>query len=388
MWAGWLCLALAGGGVVAACVTEPRPVPSPVAGAQPRSAPLGPRAQAPPPAPSPPATSVAAVPGDDQGLLLGLVQRSGDLILRRDPVRTNATNYADLAYACIGLFEGAHKLRILDPARADRFEGYARLVADHLVQQKDMTRDGRTGWGLDYAYTDQGTRVTIPAHQEYAFQTGIAGYCLLGAYEATRDAQYLKTAEEAVATFWNVRTTRVDPRCADCAYFWYSTHPNYTGRYIKNTNVLMGMLVARLAQVTGDPRYRAAAVQVFNAERYEIDERRNFNYLGAHDPRFAPNPEKHLGPEMWAFDRMTRHLGVPAPATLAKMIDFFWRCGDRCAANVAQVPGILAGCGLTHYGEPSRTRCQESIRRYSPPNQAQMVDDVALIGVVNALGPP
>ena len=378
LWVPW---------VLAGCTVAPLPAPA--------APPPGPVAQSPNPAapppshgapsrgpvaplPTPPSPPAASQAGD----VIGLIQRSGDLVLQRDPLRTEPTTYGDLGYVCLALLRAAGNLDSLDAERARRLRSYGLGVAEHLVRDRDMNHDGRTGWGLDTPYRDQASGVTIPAHQEYAFQTGVVGYCLLEAYEQTREARYLNTVRDGVATFWSQVTIGIDPRCRNCAYFWYSTHPFYAGWLVKNTNVLMGMVVARLARLTGDAAYRERAQQVFNSERYELEVRRNFDYFGFNDRRHRPNQEKHLAPEMWAFDELAHQLGEEHHA-IAALAEAYWACGERCGANIAQVPGILAGCTAAHHGEPSRTHCRESIAHFSAP--AAKVDSVALLGVMRAL---
>ncbi|HEV2457687.1 MAG TPA: hypothetical protein VGS80_04925 [Ktedonobacterales bacterium] len=232
-----------------------------------------------------------------------------------------------------------------------------------------------------------------PANTEYAFQTGLAGDALIDVYRVTNNVTYLQTAEEAAATFLPLSTTKVDAKCANCRYFWYSADPNDFGRFVKNTNMLLGSMYARLAAITQDPTYLTPAEQVFNTEQYEVATHANFHYLGFDDPKYSPTGTRdaHIVAEIWGLHDMMislAPLGFSGAANslplLAALETFFWQCGDTCSASPTTDYGVRAACELAPVDASSRQRCEQAISMYLAPG-ARWLPPYPTLGVLQYL---
>ena len=126
----------------------------------------------------------------------------------------------------------------------------ARVFAHRLISMAQKKSSSVVGWG--YNSTRRDMRCTVlgsidafndgtcnPPSTSYMFQTGYAISCLARTALLTRDAELLLAAREAADASWEIGT-RLNG-CHDCFFYWYSYSPNDVGRFVRNTNVLMGM---------------------------------------------------------------------------------------------------------------------------------------------------
>ena len=81
------------------------------------------------------------------------------------------------------------------------------------------------------------------------------------------------------------------PDCGDCVWFPYSNSRNDRGRYVRNTNALMGMAFAWVSRATEDTSATETIRGVLRAEHRETM-RHNLGYYGSDDPRFRADPAK------------------------------------------------------------------------------------------------
>lgn len=166
---------------------------------------------------------------------------------------------------------------------------------------------------------------------------------------------YLQTAKDGIATFLPLSSASVDATCANCRYFWYSANTNDFSRFVKNTNLLLGSVLARLALITRDASYMTPAEQVYVTEQYEIASRANFRYLGYNDPKYSPSGvmDAHLATEIWALNDIALSLtamgsssGSSRQQLLTAMAAAFWQCGDTCKASLTTDYGVRVACEL------------------------------------------
>lgn len=266
-----------------------------------------------------------------------VVAMGADAIVSSDPLNHLSANgsFSSLAYDDETLLRSAQVFAVSDPARSQRYLTLATAIADYFVQNDALESDGKIGWGLPYAWDAFGDKTINPANQIYGFQTALVSWALLDMYTATQNSAYLTAAESAMANYAPSGTTSFGPSCQSCFMFWYSTNANDVGRYVKNTNVLMGLAEARLFQVTGDVHYQTLANGVYNEETYEIVQHGNYRYLGVDDPKFDPavSPEAHLVLETFAYSQIAALLEMPGSqtqATFDRMDTTFWNCGANC----------------------------------------------------------
>ncbi|HEX9038911.1 MAG TPA: hypothetical protein VF808_18155 [Ktedonobacterales bacterium] len=309
------------------------------------------------------------------------------------PKYTGSNPYSVLAYEVSALSLGSRALAATDPARASSYANQATVVADYLVQHKDDNGDGLTGWGLPGAWDAFQDGTTNPANTVYAFQTGLVSDSLLDAYMVTHRAVYLSVVEEAMAAYLSHSTTTVNSQCANCRYFWYSADANDVGRYVKNTNLLIGTALARLAVLTGGAQYRAQADQVFAAQQYEIATRANFRYLGFNDPKYSPTSvlDAHLAAEIWELDDMRLSLsaiGDPIASSalplLTVMATAFWQCAGGCQASIATDYGVRVACQMAPNAAAERALCEQAIQVYAAAG-ARALPPYPLLGALRYL---
>jgi hypothetical protein len=217
---------------------------------------------------------------------LAVVELGADAIVASDPLHhLNARDpFGVLANQAVALTRAARVVAASDPARAASYESLAAAIASDLVQQDTLEADGAVGWGLPVAFDAFGDGTVNPPNQIYAFQTALVSLALLDVYADTGASADLAAVEAALAHYAPSGTTTCAGGCSGCFMFWYSTNANDAGRYVKNTNVLMGLVAARLYLVTGDSQDQALAAAVYQEETYETVQHANLRYLGVDDP--------------------------------------------------------------------------------------------------------
>lgn len=188
-----------------------------------------------------------------------------------------------LAYACLSTIASARQ-----PNR--RSLQVAADVADRLLITEIYTEGPSRGWGYEGrancngpgtadAFGDGSCNAATTA---YAFQTGLAITCLARATISTRDVHYAELGQR-ILRYWASLTTTP---CPSCIYFPYSDSVNDRNRYVRNTNVLMGMAAAWLYRATEHQYFADLAIGVLESEAREM-RLNNTGYFGVDDPRYA-----------------------------------------------------------------------------------------------------
>lgn len=278
--------------------------------------------------------------------------------------------YTQLGMETSALFQASRLFSQSDPVVSGTYKSFGIKLANELVAHKDDNNDGQVGWGLPYAWDAFGDGTVNPARQVYAYQTGLVGKALVDAYIATHNSIYLQTAEKAIHDYLPFSTTTIDPRCRNCRMFYYSTNKNDYGRFVKNTNMILGMFIGELATV--DPWYKTIAQQVYNEQSYEIGIRKNYRYLGYNDPKYSPKGtmDAHLVAEMWGYKELASDLHE-SNSLLTPMIETFWHCGYACQAKISSsytptsIYGAFAGCFFASNYTLNNTYCRNMINQNS-----------------------
>lgn len=300
---------------------------------------------------------------------LSLLKATGDYIsntVNFDYISTPEAELSYLGFYCSIFLRYSKVLELNDPKRYLSFKEHALPIADQLIAVKDKNTDGKTGWGLNEAWDAFADETINPIYTEYAYQTPVVSYCLLDAYEATGNKKYLDTVKEAMTTFSNEGTSNVNPECDNCYYYWYSVHENDEGRLVKNTNSLMGLVLARLCELTGSADYCTRATSIHNTEIYEAVLRNNLGYVGYDDVSFDPAARTYyVFFEMWGIDELGRVIGQNNPDylnALKRMAESQWDSkycnGGICEASMNEM-AMLAACYLAHHGGEYRSICDE-----------------------------
>lgn len=195
--------------------------------------------------------------------------------------------------------------RCLALATAERRKPQSRVMvslkdlADGLVVNSDLNRDGQVGWGLA-PHRDKNTcsgpgswdafkdGSCNPKNTEYMFQTALVVRCLSETYDLTKNIRYLQVAKRAISDSWTIGTDNI-PGCSKCFAYWYSYNKNDAGRYVRNTSILMGSAVAHLYRITGIDKYKQRATAVANEELWEAQSGLS-TYYGRLDPFTRRHP--------------------------------------------------------------------------------------------------
>ena len=324
-----------------------------------------------------------------------LVAKAADAIVSSDPLgHINQSNpFGGLAYQGDALARSAQVFATSDPARSQRYLTAATAIADYLVQNDALESDGKIGWGLPSAWDAFGDGTINPANQVYAFQTALVSWALLDTYTITQNSAYLAAVESAMANYAPSGTTSFSKGCQGCFMFWYSTNTNDAGRYVKNTNVLMGQVEADLFRITGDPQYQAMATAIYNEEAYEVVQNGDYAYLGIDDPKYNPAiaPDAHIVLETFGYSQIAALLGLSdsqTRATFDGMVAAFWNCGSRCQAAPITSPGIATtlyaqfmGCYPVDFDATRATTCECMLSAFNLTNLLPF----PLIGLLYAL---
>ena len=277
------------------------------------------------------------------------------------------------SYSCDGLADMVLIARaIKDNRRATRYASKVKSIADYLIRNRDIDRDHLTGWGLDSDIIVGAGRssATLKRGEEQSFQTSIAGICLVRAYELTRNVKYLDVARQAANTFL---PTIIRAGCRDCGYIKYANHPYYDGWLVKNTNAIMGVFYARLAQVTNSSEYWTIARMIANTQAYEVVTNQNYKYFGVDHPEnkgFLRYSEFHLIPEMFYSDLLGRLVRNQHTITAGRTLMFYyWNGGcknaptNECNMSPQGSHFLYASCGMAHGGNPLPiARCNEYLQ--------------------------
>jgi hypothetical protein len=272
--------------------------------------------------------------------------------------------------------------------------------AEKLRELQSLDSRGRAGWSYLKGETEKsrkcqkpgaidafGDGTCNPPETPYMIQTGYAVACLAQLHLATGQAKYLNLAKSTISDSWELGTAPLG--CHECFYFWYSYHSNDLNRYVRNTNLIMGLGVAWLYAATGDVAYRNRALAIARAEHREINAR-NFGYFGIDDSRYQSNPklesqriENHIVHQVKALKDIGTLLGHSQAIDDSKvMLDAFLECrNERCrlqnckawaAPASCKATATIAPCILTDQDGQYQSRCKDVLKELPRLNAFQL----------------
>jgi hypothetical protein len=286
------------------------------------------------------------------------------------PARFNSPSGA--SYHCLAAASAYRRARdgaAFAPAFRDALRDATRAAADSLVAS--APRWGGAGWGLDKPWDAFGDGTTNAATAVYAFQTGLAIWCLAEAADALGMPAYRALAERAMNAY---RGGAFVPHgegypinCASCAYFFYSRDRNDRGRLVKNTNIEMAVAALAIDRYGADPTNRAAAAAAALAQYREIMSYANYGYLGRYDPMYragANEFDDHNSFEAYLLLRAAEMLGRTDFLTAARThYTAYAPRGDP--AYVA-----YAACHFVRILPAARATCTAFIKTHGATNPA------------------
>ncbi len=305
--------------------------------------------------------------------------------LRKDPLSFAYDGLASLSLHKMGIagaipraVADAQQLSILMSSDSNKHSGWPYTQE----QTEKNTKCGQPG-----SIDPFGDGTCNPPETPYMIQTGYAVAFLAQLHIATGDVKYLNLARKAISDSWNLGTAL--PGCKDCFYYWYSYHPNDKDRYVRNTNLIMGLGVAWLYAATGETAYRDRALAIAHAEDREI-KAGNFGYFGIDDQKYRANPkfesqriENHIPHQVKALKDMGRLLGDDQATKNAEvMLNAFLNCDnarckhDNCKAWAAppscKATATIAPCILADQDKAYQSRCEIVLKEISRLNAFQI----------------
>lgn len=292
-------------------------------------------------------STLAAVSNYILGFVLAFVLQVSPSFAESSSVQANANPLA-IAQDCLGAmarYRGG-EVRALAEATAD---------AERLLFLYTKDGSGLRGWPyaqeLTLAAQKCGVAGSIDAFSDgtcnppetpYMIQTGYSVTCLAQVAAVTKSKKYLELAVAAIEDSWGLGVT--DVTCDGSYDYWYSYSANDRGRFVRNTNAIMGIGLLSLYGATSNARYRQRALAIAKAEHCEI-QARNFGYFGIRDPRYAKDPqresrriENHIVHQIKFLQLVGANAGSAEAANDSKrLLDEFLTCSepqcrpDNCA---------------------------------------------------------
>lgn len=282
------------------------------------------------------------------------------------------------AYACLA---AANAL-----ARADDGAGFTAAQQQDFLTAVQRTTDALVatmprwsgdGWGLRESWDAFSDGTTNPASTAYAFQTGLVLWCfadaarVLASRQPQRAAQLL-TKARAVLTEYGERSyvsvSRVGSKSCSasnpCGHFYYSRSANDRGRFVKNTNVLMGaasFALGRAAALPPTGTLMARANASVRSQVYEVTQG-NFGYLGRSDRGWSARFDAHNTLEMYSLLHVAELRRTPS--YLCRALQHY----RGYYGHTEDTAEITASCHLARRHAGAKSRCKAGLPRYHTPN--------------------
>jgi len=249
--------------------------------------------------------------------------------------------------------------------RAGERMAQARAVADadKLLSLRTQDSSGRSGWPYVQALTPAAQKCGVagsldafgdgtcnPSDTPYMIQTGYAVACLAQVAGITHDLKYLAPATTAIEDSWSLGVDNAT--CPGSYDYRYSYHDNDMGRFVRNTNAIMGVGLVWLFDVTANPKYRQRALAIARAEHCEIAAG-NLGYFGMADRRYAASPqlesrriENHIPHQVKFLQLVAEKFSRPEAQSDARtLLDAFLTCSElHCRPNNCAAWAVAAEC--------------------------------------------
>ncbi len=277
-----------------------------------------------------------------------------------------------------------------------------RAIADgqRLLALQTVDGSGRSGWPYRPEMNVQtqkcGEAGALPSfagpcnppETPYMIQTGYAVACLAQLHVATEgDREFLRAAERAVTDSWSLGTS--PDGCHGCFYYWYGYNRNDHQRYVRNTNLIMGLGLTWLYAATGKQEYRERALAIAAAEHREIAAG-NYGYYGIDDSSHKANGvlerkriENHIPHHVKALKDIGVMFGNQnALEDSKRMLDAYLNCDsphcrpancrDWAVPLACKGTMTIAPCIMADRDETNSRLCIETMRVFSRLNAFQV----------------
>jgi hypothetical protein len=205
----------------------------------------------------------------------------------------------------------------------------------------------------------------------YAFQTGLAIWCLAEAGDVLGNSTYAtlaKTANSAYREHAFVAYGMGHPiDCTSCGYFWYSRAANDVGRYVKNTNIEMAVAGLVVDRRFGDAAAKDAGEKAASSQYGEIVSYANYGYLGRYDSAYVAGKsafDDHNSFEAYLLLRAAQLLGNASFRTAAIMHY------DAYASHGSEAYVAYAACHFARVHAPAAKVCRDFITASGATNPA------------------
>lgn len=264
--------------------------------------------------------------------------------------------------------------------------------AENLIKLQSKSESGAVGWpykdntgktgrcasqnSID-AFSD-GT--CNPPETPYMIQTGYAIACLGRAFLMTKENRYLDLAQRAAKDSWNLGAP--DETCKGSHNYWFSYSSNDVGRFVRNTNAIMGIGLLWLYRATENSKYKDRVIAIAQSEKCEISAG-NYGYLGIADSQYKRNPtsesrriENHIPHQVKFLDMTSFDLAdKDSKKTAQQLLTAFLNCKEKqcepgncgvwaVSPNCRQ-PQKIAHCMLpdsTHFNAENCEQAKQSIK--------------------------
>lgn len=293
-------------------------------------------------------TMVIAQPSQSEWPQVPRMQVSVSSLMASDPLW--------LAQDCLGA---------LALHRSGESQAFARAVVDaeKLLDLKTQDATGHLGWPYVQALTPAaqkcgapgsldafGDKTCNPPETPYMIQTGYAVACLAQVAEIAHDQKYLDVATTAIEDSWNLGVENAT--CPSSFDYRYSYHDNDAGRFVRNTNAIMGIGLVWLFDVTANPKYRKRALSIAKSEHCELAAG-NLGYFGKADPRYLAAPqtearriENHIPHQVKFLQLVATKLHAPDALQDARaLLKAFLTCTEpHCRPNNCASWAVPSAC--------------------------------------------
>ena len=238
--------------------------------------------------------------------------------------------------------------------------------ADRLLSLKVLDLEGRAGWPYVQALTPAaqkcgeagsldafGDGTCNPPETPYMIQTGYAVACLAQVAMMTGDKKYLEAATVSINNSWLIGFENAT--CPGSYDYFYSYHHNDAGRFVRNTNAIMGVGLIWLFEATKNVKYRERALAIAKSEQCEIAAG-NFGYFGFSDKRYVASPqresrriENHIVHQIKFLQLVAHKFNNTQAKTDAKvLLNAFLNCKEpHCRPNNCSAWAIPADCRVS-----------------------------------------
>ena len=285
---------------------------------------------------------------------------------------TTLTEPASVGYHCLAAASALRRARAgagFSAPFVSKLEAATKAAGAALVANASTW--GGDGWGLDKSWDAFGDGTTNGAATVYAFQTGLAIWCLAEAGDVLSDPTLRALSRKAMDAY---RTTAFVPYgkgypidCTTCGYFFYSRDPNDRGRFVKNTNIEMAVAALVVDLRFGDATGKTAGAAATSSQYGEIVSYSNYGYLGRYDKAYVAGAsawDDHNSFEAYLLLRAGQLLGNKTFVTTA--IAHY----DAYAAKGSKDYVAYAACHFARVHAPAAKVCREYVTASGATNPA------------------